>query len=414
MTHTKPFPVTKRMVWEAWKKVKANGGGAGVDGQTLEAFGEDLGNNLYKVWNRMASGSYHPKAVRRVDIPKPGGGTRPLGIPTVTDCIAQMVVKRHLEPDMDPKFHVDSYGYRPKKSAHQALQATRQRCWRRDWVLDLDIKAFFDEIDHELLMRAVKVHTQERWVLLYIQRWLTAPVQLPDGTIEERGVGTPQGGVISPLLANLFLHYACDKWMERKYPDIPFARHADDAVCHCRSERQAVHLRRELERRFAQCKLRLHPDKTRIVYCKDGKRRGRHPLTSFDFLGYTFRARKSRSRRGAYFTGFNPAISRKAQKAIRQTIRGWQLQIRTGSTLEELSRLVNSTARGWAHYYGAFHRSVLHPVLQQIDKKLTWWAVRKYKRFRGSPHSARKWLRRVRARFPGLFAHWQFCHATVA
>ena len=275
MDRTKPFPITKRQVWEAWKKVKANQGGAGVDGQTIASFAAEVGNNLYKLWNRMTSGSYHPSAVRRVEIPKADGGVRPLGIPTVADRIAQMVVKEVLEPELEKHFHPDSYGYRPGKSAHQALAQTRKRCWRSDWVLDLDIQSFFDSIPHDLLLRAVKRHTQEKWVLLYIERWLTAPVKMPDGMREDRDRGTPQGGVVSPILANLFLHYVFDQWMGRFYPDIPFERYADDIVCHCRTQRQAHHLRDALARRFADCGLRLHPEKTRLVYCRDSNRPGR-------------------------------------------------------------------------------------------------------------------------------------------
>jgi group II intron reverse transcriptase/maturase len=284
----KPFCIAKRDVWEAYKQVKANRGAAGVDGQSIEDFDRDLSKNLYRVWNRMCSGSYFPPPVRRVDIPKGDtGGTRPLGIPTVADRIAQMVVKRYLEPILEPVFHTDSYGYRPGKSAHDALAVARRRCWRHDWVLDLDIKSFFDEIDWSLLMQAVRRHTDCKWVLLYLQRWLEAPVSMPEGTLVERTRGTPQGAVVSPLLANLFLHYVFDLWMRREYPDILFERYADDAICHCRSEAQALELIQALEKRFADCKLQLHPQKTKVVYCKDANRPGHYPEQSFDFLGYS-------------------------------------------------------------------------------------------------------------------------------
>ena len=289
MDRAKSFCIAKREVWEAYKQVKANRGAAGVDGQSIEDFDRDLRKNLYRIWNRMSSGSYFPPPVRRVDIPKGDtGGTRPLGIPTVSDRIAQMVVKRHLEPILEPVFHRDSYGYRPGKSAHDALHKARHRCWGYDWVLDLDIKSFFDEIDWDLLMRAVRRHTDCPWVLLYLERWLRAPVSMPDGTLVDRESGTPQGAVVSPVLANLFLHYAFDLWMQREYPTIPFERYADDAICHCASEAQALELRQALEQRFAACRLRLHPQKTKIVYCKDANRPGEYPERSFDFLGYTF------------------------------------------------------------------------------------------------------------------------------
>ena len=274
MNKAKSYCISKWEVWEAYKRVKANHGAAGVDGQSIAEFEEGLKDNLFKIWNRMSSGSYFPLPVRRVDIPKDSGGTRPLGIPTVADRIAQMVAKRYLEPILEAFFHPDSYGYRPKKSAIEAIGVARQRCWRYDWVLDLDIKGFFDNIDHELLMRAVKKHTDCKWVLLYIERWLKAPVQLEDGSLFHRDKGTPQGGVISPLFANLFLHYAFDMWMQRKYPQIPFERYADDGICHCRSKAEAEGLRVAIERRFAECKLELHLQKTKIIYCKDSNRRG--------------------------------------------------------------------------------------------------------------------------------------------
>jgi RNA-directed DNA polymerase len=318
----KSFPVTKRQVWDAYKRVKANRGAAGVDAQTIAQFEEDLSNNLYKLWNRMASGSYMPQAVRRVELPKPDGGIRPLGIPTISDRIAQTVAKQYLEPALEAIFHEDSYGYRPGKSAHQALDRARRRCWDYAWVIDLDIKAFFDTIDHDLLLRAVRWHTNESWVLLYVQRWLEAPVELEDGQRHVRSMGTPQGGVISPLLANLFLHYVFDMWMQRHHPEVPFERYADDALCHCRTREQAEELLAGLHARFGECGLTLHPMKTRLVYCRDDDRRENYPVTSFDFLGYTFRARRSKNWRGKFFVNFSPAISAKAGKRIREQLHG--------------------------------------------------------------------------------------------
>ena len=407
MTQAKPFPVTKRQVWEAYKRVKAKKGGAGVDGQTLEEFEQDVGDNLYKLWNRMASGSYMPPPVKRVEIPKQGGGIRPLGVPTVADRVAQMVVKQALEPELEGHFHPDSYGYRPGKSAHQAIGQARQRCWRNDWALDLDIKGFFDNIEHSLLLKALRHHTDERWILLYVERWLQAEVEMPDGTREARGKGTPQGGVASPLLANLFLHYAFDAWMRREFPHIPFERYADDIVCHCRSEAQANHLKGAVQRRLAHCGLELHPEKTKVVYCKDGKRTGEYPVTSFDFLGYTFRARKSTTWQGRYFVNFSPAVSGKAAKAIRREVRGWKLPRRSDQSLDELAGMCNAAIRGWVNYYGAYYKSALYPSLRHIDRKLVKWATRKYKRLRGHRRRAEHWLRRIARREPGLFAHWQ-------
>jgi RNA-directed DNA polymerase len=321
----KPFNIPKREVWEAYKSVRANKGAAGVDGQSIADFEAKLTKNLYKLWNRMSSGSYFPPPVRRVDIPKASGnaGTRPLGIPTVADRIAQMVVKRFLEPLVDLYFHRDSYGYRPGKSALDAVGVARERCWRYDWVLDLDVKGYFDSITTDLLMRAVRKHTDCPWVLLYIERWLKAPVQMADGSLISRDKGTPQGGVVSPLLANLFLHYVFDRWMQRNYPNIPFERYADDVICHCRTEEQAKALRVSLEQRFTECGLTLHPEKTKIVYCKDDDRRGSYPNEKFDFLGYCFRPRLSRRRAGKFGVSFSPAASDKALKRIRQTVRSW-------------------------------------------------------------------------------------------
>ena len=408
--NAKPFPVTKRQVWDAWKRVKANQGGAGIDDQTIAEFEENLADNLYKIWNRMASGSYHPKPVRRVNIPKSSGGVRPLGIPTVADRVAQMVVKQVLEPILERVFHSDSYGYRPKKSAHDAIQRTRTRCWQRAWVLDMDIKAYFDTIDHDLLMKAVRKHTGQKWVLLYIERWLKAPVVHPDGREEARTVGTPQGGVISPLLANLFLHYAFDRWMELNAPDIPFERYADDIVCHCTSEAQAQDLWRVLQERFSACHLTLHPDKTRIVYCKQDGRSGTYPEVSFDFLGYTFRPRKTKSRGGRIFTGFNPAVSRKAANAIRETIRSWELARLSPLSMESIAGRINATVRGWIDYYGAFFKSELKRVFRSIDEHLIRWMMRKYKRLRGHWRRSWRWLGRIARQNSGLFVHWEFLY----
>jgi RNA-directed DNA polymerase len=310
VSEVKPFNVSKQVVWEAYERVKANGGSAGVDSETIEEFERNLKDNLYKLWNRMSSGAYFPPPVRMVEIPKDNGGKRRLGIPTVADRIAQTVVKMYLEPLVEPYFHEDSYGYRPGKSAVEAVGVARKRCWRHDWVLDLDIKGFFDNLDWALTLRAVRKYTDSRWVLLYIERWLKAPAQLEDGTLVERSKGTPQGGVISPLLANIFLHLAFDMWMRKEHPDMPFERYADDIVAHCKTEEQARALKQSIERRLAQCKLEAHPEKTKIAYCKDDDRRGRYPNEKFDFLGYTFRPRRSKNRWGKYFYSgaFSPCV----------------------------------------------------------------------------------------------------------
>lgn len=407
MNKAKPFCISKWEVWEAYKLVKANKGAAGVDGQSIAEFEEDLKDNLFKIWNRMSSGSYFPPPVRRVDIPKDNGKTRPLGIPTVADRIAQTVVKRYLEPILEGQFHTDSYGYRPKKSAIEAIGVARQRCWRYDWVLDLDIKGFFDNIDHDLLRRAVRKHTDCKWVLLYIERWLNAPAQLADGSLINREKGTPQGGVVSPLLANLFLHYAFDLWMKRQYPQIPFERYADDGICHCRSRAEAEMLRVAMEKRFAECGLELNLQKTRIVYCKEDGRRGNYPEQKFDFLGFTFQPRRAKNRKGKLFVGFMPAISNKAKKSICETMRRWKMHRQTDKSLDELARVANPVLRGWINYYGSYYKSALYRVFQPLNNILVRWASRKYKRLRRNNQRARQWVQSIFHRQPKLFAHWQ-------
>jgi len=411
LSKAKPFDISKRLVWDAYKRVKANDGAAGVDGQTIEEFEKDLSNNLFKLWNRMSSGSYFPRPVRRVEIPKDDGRTRPLGIPTVTDRIAQSVVKQVLEPGLEEHFHPDSYGYRPEKSAQGAVGVTRRRCWQYDWVLDLDIRSFFDKIDHELLLRAVRKHTDCKWVVLYIERWLKAPVQMADGTLCSRGEGTPQGGVISPLLANLFLHYAFDTWMLRNCPRIRFERFADDVVCHCISEAQAKWLRVAIERRFAECRLELHPQKTKIVYCKDDDRRGSYPNESFDFLGFTFRARRSKNRWGKHFVNFTPAVSNKAAKSMRDTMREWRLHLRSDKSLEDLARMFNPVVRGWSNYFKSYYKSAMYPTLRHLDNILARWAMRKYRKLRGHQRRAHQWLSRIAGKQPNMFVHWQVLQA---
>ncbi len=414
MDKAKPWSIPKRWVWEAYKRVKANRGAAGVDDQSIEEFEADLKDNLYKLWNRMSSGSYFPPPVKRVQIDKPDGGKRLLGVPTVSDRIAQAVVKGYLEPGLEKYFHPDSYGYRPRKSALDAVGMARQRCWRYDWTLHLDIRSYFDSIPHELLLKAVRKHTDCGWVRLYIERWLRAPVQLENGTLEPREKGSPQGSVISPLLSNLFLHYTFDRWMAKHHPGIPFERFADDVLCHCGSEQQARALKERLERRFAECGLELHPQKTRIVYCKDDDRRGEYPNTTFDFLGYSFRARRSKNRWGKFFVNFSPGVSNAATKAIREEIRDWQLRCRIDKWIDDLARMFNPIIRGWMNYYGRYYKSALYPTFRYLDRCLAHWAMAKYKRLRRHRRRAGEWVRRVVSRDPTLFAHWSLLHRAAA
>ncbi len=404
----RPFAISKQVVWEAYRRVKANKGSAGVDGESMAKFEEDLKGNLYKIWNRMSSGSYFPPPVRAVEIPKKSGiGVRVLGVPTVADRIAQTVAAMYLEPEVEPMFHPDSYGYRPGRSAHQALERCRERCWRKDWAIDLDIAAFFDTIPHSLIMKAVAKHTQLKWLLLYVQRWLKAPLQREDGRLEGRDRGSPQGSAISPLLANLFLHYAFDSWMVREFPAVDFERYCDDVVVHCMSQRQAEYVKEAIGRRLKECGLEMSPEKTRIVYCKDDNRRGQHSCTKFEYLSYEFRARQTRSKAGQQFDGFNPAISPAQAKRLRSEIRQWGLGRWTNRTLSELAKWVNPRVQGWINYYGQFYLSALHPILRQLNEALARWARRKYKRLHNSTKQAFLFLCRVARREPGLFAHWR-------
>ena len=411
MKQTKPFSISKREVWEAYKRVRANKGAAGVDKQSIVEFETDLENNLYKLWNRMSSGSYFPKPVLRVEIPKANGGIRPLGVPTVTDRVAQQVVKQRLEPELEKHFNPNSYGYRPGKSALDAVGKVRENCWRNNWVLDLDIKGFFDNIDHNLLMKAVRRHTDEKWAIVYIERWVKAPIFMPDSSLVFPKKGSPQGSVISPLLANLFLHYAFDKWMERENPTIPFERYADDIVCHCKSQYQVKELHEKLKNRMTEVGLELHPQKTKIVYCKDDKRKGEFSCISFDFLGYTFRARGVKSKAGGLFVGFNPGISNASAKAIRRTSRQWHWPRRSDLELEDLARLFNPVIRGWINYYGKFYKTALFPTLQCLNRRLVIWVTRKYKRFKRHHRRASQWLRCIARKEPNLFAHWKMLYA---
>jgi len=406
MNKTKSFSISKKIIGEAYKRVKANKGAAGVDNESLEDFEENLENNLYKIWNRMSSGSYFPPPVRTVEIKKDETRKRKLGIPTVADRIAQMMVKIYLEPSIEPHFHSDSYGYRPGKSAIQAVGKARELCWQNDWVLDLDIMGFFDNLDHEITMMLLRKHTECKWIILYIERWLKAPAQQKDGTLVERTKGTSQGGVISPLLANLYLHYAFDKWMQENYPTISFERYADDIIVHCQSEKQAYWIKARITERLAEFKLELHPKKTNIVYCKDGKRKGNYKNEKFDFLGFEFRPRKAKSKYGNFFLGFNPAVSKVAIKRMYQKIRDWRLQKQTSRTLEEIARHINPVVSGWLNYYGKYYKSALYPIVNHLNRKLVKWAIQKYKRMKGSQRRATKWLNRIKRKEPNLFAQW--------
>lgn len=407
MVSAKPYSIAKRTVWEAYQHVRANRGAAGIDDETIADFEQNLSKNLYKLWNRMSSGSYFPPPVKQVEIPKASGGTRKLGVPTVADRVAQTVVKLIIEPGLESIFHPDSYGYRPGRSAKQAVAITRERCWRHDWVVEFDIRAAFDQIDHRLLMKAVRAHIKEDWILLYIERWLVAPFETEDGALLARECGTPQGGVISPILMNLFMHYAFDKWMQRTSPNCPFARYADDAVVHCRTRKQAEYVMRSIASRLADCGLTVHREKSKIVYCKDSNRRGRHPHVSFTFLGFTFRPRRAKSAQGRCFTSFLPAASDAAMKRMRQAVRRWKLTRQTHVMLGQVARLYNPVIQGWWHYYGAFYPTAMQKIFQHIDRALARWAGRKFKSLSGRTRRCTAWLNKIRTDNPRLFYHWQ-------
>jgi group II intron reverse transcriptase/maturase len=406
----KSFVISKWEVQEAWETVKANKGAPGVDGCSIEEFEKDLGNNLFRIWNRMSSGSYFPPPVRAVQIPKSQGGIRVLGVPTVGDRVAQTVVARRLERKVEPIFHPDSYGYRPGRSALDAVATCRRRCWKSDWVIDLDIQKFFDTVPWDLVLKAVEANTDDPWVVLYVRRWLQAPLQLADGSVQARDRGTPQGSAVSPVLANLFLHYAFDAWMGREFPAVQFERYVDDAVVHCVSHAQAQYVARAIGDRMSQVGLQLHPAKTKIVYCKDGRRTGAHEHTAFTFLGFTFRARGARRKDGTGFTSFLPAVSKDALKRMGEVVRSWRLHRRTGHSLAQLAAVSNPIIRGWQQYYGTFYRSALYGLFSRINAYLLRWIRRKYERLRAFTKAKASW-RRVTTACPALFAHWSWCRS---
>jgi RNA-directed DNA polymerase len=401
---TKTQPITKKMVWEAYGKVKANGGSAGIDNQSLEAYAVNLSKNLYKLWNRLTSGCYFPPPVKEVKIPKKDGGTRSLGVPTVNDRIAQQVVKRYLEPKVEGTFHTDSYGYRPGKSAYQALEKATERCGRFSWVIELDIKGFFDNIDHDLMMKAVRYYTKDKWVVMYVERWLKAGMMQESGLIKIEK-GTPQGGVVSPLLANIYLHFAFDKWMEKFYPVLPFERYCDDIIVHCRTKREAEFIKSKITERLRQTKLELNESKTHIVYCRNEAHRDKHDKVRFDFLGYTFQPRMCRTKKGLKLMFF-PGMSIKAKKSIMDKIRSFHVD-RSSMPIQRIAAILNPMLRGWINYYCKFSKWTTEDLWKWLNAKLVQWA----KRIRKFPkRRAFKWLRSVYKTQPDLFAHWQITH----
>lgn len=406
---TKSVPVSREMIWAAYKKVKANKGSAGIDEISMEEFDAERSKHLYKLWNRMASGSYFPPPVKEVEIPKKDGKTRKLGIPTIADRIGQMAIKDYLEPRFEKIFSTSSYGYRPNRNAHQALESVRNNCRKYDWVIDLDIKGFFDNIEHGKLLLALEKHVTESWCMMYIKRWLTAPVHKKSGElVQKQGKGTPQGGVISPLLANLFLHYAMDKWLEINHSSVMFARYADDAILHCRSKTHAEQTLDAVRERMKECGLELHPEKTKLVYCKDYRRSDSYPVVKFDFLGYSFQPRTTKSRKtGKLFLGYDCAISIRSKKLIADKMEELNIVGLTHKSIVGVAQFLNPFIRGWVNYYGKFRKSAMNPVFCLLNKRLIRWARKRYKRYKTSIKRAFQWFTRIREQFPGLFYHWK-------
>jgi RNA-directed DNA polymerase len=405
---TKSLPITKRMIWESYKKVRRNKGAAGIDKETLGMYEERLKDNLYILWNRMSSGSYFPPSVLEVEIPKGDGRMRKLGIPTVNDRIAQQVVKTYLEPRMEQEFSPHSYGYRPQKSAHQAVAMVQQNVRQYRWVIDMDIAGFFDSMPHALLMKAVDRHVEEKWAKMYILRWLEAPIEDEDGNKRSRnGKGTPQGGVISPLLANLFLHYALDKWLTIKYPHLRFVRYADDAIIHCNNQAEAERVLKAIKQRMLDCGLEVNERKSKIAYCKNGNRKGSYKVVKFDLLGFTFQPRPTSTKSGQMFLGFNCAISTKSKKRITEEFFKSNFHTWTGSDITRIAEEFNPRIRGWINYYGKFRKFSLMKIFRIFHHRLMRWAVNRYKRFKGSMRKAGRWIYALARSQPNLFVHWQ-------
>ena len=347
----KSQPIGKRQVWDAFQAVKKNDGSAGVDNIAIADIESRAGKYLYPLWNRMASGSYMPVPVREVLIDKEDGKKRALGIPTVLDRVAQEVIRKELEMIVEPHFSANSYGYRPGKSQHMAVKQCEENCQKFNWAIDLDIKGFFDNIDHRLLIRAVKRFTTSKHILMYVKRWLNAPVQKRDGSLEpKQGKGTPQGGVISPLLANIFLHFAFDTWFEETFPECSYERFADDIIIHCRFFKEALNVLGAVKQRMKRCKLEIKPEKSNIVYCKRNQK-GHPPFkpkyVQFDFLGFTFKPRWVKGWLGKWHLGFTPAISNKRRKRIGQTLYKMKIHRMVQFSIQDIAILLEPKIRGW-------------------------------------------------------------------
>lgn len=413
MRNKKSQPIGKRQVWEAFLAVKKNDGSAGVDNIAIADIESRAAKYLYPLWNRMASGSYMPVPVREVLINKEDGRKRALGIPTVLDRVAQEVIRKELETIVEPHFSANSFGYRPGKSQHMAVKQCELNCQTFNWAIDLDIKGFFDNIDHRLLIRAVKHFTTEKHILMYVKRWLKAPVQKKDGSIEPRqGKGTPQGGVISPLLANIFLHFAFDTWFEETFPECTYERYADDIIIHCKFFKESLNVLAAVKQRMKRCKLEIKQEKSNIVYCKRNQKN--HPpfkpkYVQFDFLGFTFKPRWVKGWLGKWHLGFTPAISNKRRKRIGQVLYKMKIHRMVQFSLQDIANLLAPKIRGWINYYGKFRFSEMRKVFRVLNYRLMLWVRNKYRRFRKKIKThAFRWLSNIAKHFPNLFLHWHY------
>lgn len=403
----KTVPISRQMVWESYLQVRKKGKAAGVDGISQEKFDENLKDNLYKLWNRLTSGSYYPPAVRQVEIEKENGGTRKLGIPTISDRIAQTVIKREIEERLEEEFEESSYGYRRGRSAHDALKKVKENVKKKSWLVDLDIKGFFDNLDHELLKLAIERHVEEKWIKMYIKRWLEVSIQ-KEGEIEEKkvGKGISQGGVISPVLSNLYLHYTLDKWLKNKYPEVELIRYSDDGVIHCKTKEKAEEVLEAVRKRLKECRLELHPEKTKIVYCKRERRGGNYPIVKFDFLGHSFKPKMLKSKYGFYLE-YVSSMSNKAKQKIQNILRKMEIHRWSRYKIEEIAEKLNPKLRGWINYYGKHGGHDIRSLFRGLDHRLMKWLLKRYKKLKGRKKVGYKVLKRIRREYPNILEHWK-------
>ena len=400
---TKSQPITRLMVWQAYWEVRANKGGMGIDEMSWAELDKNRVKQLYKLWNRLTSGSYLPPPVKEVSIDKKGGGKRKLGVPTILDRIAQEVVRAPLEKIVQPQFHESSFGYQKNKNCHQAVEKALHNALTHGWAIDLDIKGFFDNIDQELLLKAVRHYCKEPWILMYVKRWSEAGIVQENGETINRLTGTPQGGVISPLLSNIFLHVVFDKWMEKEHPEKPFERYADDIVVHCKTEKQAKFVKAMIEKRMKSCKLELHPVKTKIIHLR-GESESKYPR-SLDFLGFSLRLQMVETKVGKKLMP-TVVISQKSKNSIYAKLRSLKIH-EMHTSIYGVSKKLSPIIRGIMNYYCKFWSGHTHYIWHRLNVRLTKWV----KRIRSmSTRAAIRWLKEKYKVKPGLFPHWELVH----